>query len=912
MLPHTPLPTQGLLPRPRLLALLGRALEVPLTLVSAPAGAGKTALLAQLLAALGPGRAALVAPAEGGPAAFVAALVAALQPAVPGCGQIALALVAGGAPPHAVLAPLLGDLRLLRAPLLLALDDYHQHDSPAVGGLVDALLERLPPALHLLLATRADPPLPLARLRARGQLLELRAADLRFSADEAAALLRAAVGPGLPEPAAAALTERTEGWAAGLQLAALALRGHPDPATFVAAFDGSHRFVADFLLAEVLDRQPAHLRVFLLQTSVLERMCAELCDVVVGAGEAGQEPRTKNQEPQSEAYRRDAESAEGAATSDPLRPLRLCGDSETQNSKLKTQNSPLELLERENLFLVPLDERRGWFRYQTLFGELLRTRLLREAGAAAVAELHRRAARWFDGADLPDEALHHALAAGDADQAAGVVGRRAAALVERGDLLPLGRWIARMSPSLLASRPPLALAAALLWIAAGELEQVAALLSAAEQAPPDDVDAPGWFDRPQAVAQLLRASLARAQGRAGPARALLHTALEGAPGREPFLRVWLLWELGAVEQRAGDLAAARAALLELLERAPPDVQGLWVQAQIGLCRIGLLQGDLRGVQRRCEEALRVLRDRASGRGMGLLHLCLAAVLYERGELDAAGRALAPALELALAPPSALLLALGGTLAALLAWARGDRPLASAELRRLREVLPGLRAPFFLDMLLEHGYARVCAVQGEEESLADLLGTPGLEDAGRRLAQTRLLHNAPAEALALADALLAESQAAGATGRVVELLILRALVCQALGDRAGAVAALAGALERGVPAGYQRRFVDEGAPLARLLALGLAEGALPEAVRPAATRIQALIGPAAPMAEPLTARELQVLRLLAQGVPNRTIAAALVIEPGTVKRHLHNIFGKLGVANRTQAVARARELGLIER
>ncbi|HEU4323618.1 MAG TPA: LuxR C-terminal-related transcriptional regulator [Roseiflexaceae bacterium] len=883
MLPHTPLPTQGLLPRPRLLALLGRALEVPLTLLAAPAGSGKTALLAQLLAALGPERAVLVAPAEDGPAAFVAALVAALQPAVPGCGQTALALAAGSAPPRAVLAALLAELSSVRAPLLLALDDYHQHDSPAVGALVAALLERLPSALHLLLATRADPPLPLARLRARGQLLELRAADLRFSADEAAALLRAAVGTDLPE-AAAALAERTEGWAAGLQLAALALRGHPDPAAFVAAFDGSHRFVADFLLAEVLDRQPSHLRAFLLQTSVLERMCIALCDAVVGAGEENQEPRTKNQAPQPG----------------------------TQNSKLKTQTSPLELLERENLFLVPLDERRGWFRYQMLFGELLRARLLREAGAAAVAELHRRAARWFDGADLPDEALGHALAAGDADLAAVVVGRRAAGLVERGDLLPLGRWVARMPHALLASRPPLALAAALLRIASGDLEQVAPLLHAAEQAPPDGPDAPGWLDRPHAVAQLLRASLARAQGQAEPARTLLRAALEGAPGREPFLRVWLLWELGAVEQRAGDLTAARAALLELLERAPPDVQGLWVQAQISLFRIALIQGDLRGAQRRCEEALRTLHGQRSGRGVGLLHLGLAAALYERGELDAAGRALAPALDLGLEPPSALLLALGSTLAALLAWARGDRLLAKGELRRVRALLPGLRAPFFLDMLLEHGYVRACVVQGEREALADLLDTPGLDDAGRRLALARLLlRDAPTEALALVDDLLAESEAAGANGRAVELLILRALARQALGDQASAVAALASALERGVPAGYLRRFADEGTPLVPLLARCLAEGALAEAIRPAAARIQALLGPAEPLAEPLTARELQVLRLLAQGAPNRTIAAALVIEPGTVKRHLHSIFGKLGVANRTQAVARAREIGLLE-
>ena len=386
---HVPRPQPGFVPRPRLVEALGEGLARGRMLVCAPAGFGKTALLADW--ARGDGHPVAWLGLDGGdsdPARFWRHAVAALDRARPGlAGRV-------GPPPPGSLAglvtALINELAADPGPdeVLLVLDDYHLVGSGPVHESVAFLLENLPPGLRVVVSGRADPPLPLARLRARGQLAELRAADLRFTGEEAAALLGEAAGPGLPAAAAETLTARTEGWAAGLQLAALSLRGHADPAGFVAAFSGSHRFVLDYLADEVLDGQPSEVRAFLLETSVLERLSGELCDAVTGR--AG-----------SQAM--------------------LAG------------------IERAGLFLVPLDEVRGWWRYHHLFADLLRARLQAEQ-PGRVQALHRAAAAWCEEHDLADDAVRHALAAGDAGLggAAGGAARRDAARPQRGrDPAPL-------------------------------------------------------------------------------------------------------------------------------------------------------------------------------------------------------------------------------------------------------------------------------------------------------------------------------------------------------------------------------------------------------------------------------------------------------------------------------------------
>ena len=386
---HVPRPQPGFVPRPRLVEALGEGLARGRVLVCAPAGFGKTALLADW--ARGGGRPVAWLGLDGGdsdPARFWRYVVAALDRARPG-----LAGRVGPPPPRSfegLVTALINELAADPGPdeVLLVLDDYHLVDSGPVHESVAFLLENLPPGLRVVVSGRADPPLPLARLRARGQLAELRAADLRFTPEEAAALLGEAAGPGLPAAAVAALVARTEGWAAGLQLAGLSLRGHADPAGFVAAFSGSHRFVLDYLADEVLDGQPGPVRAFLLETSVLERLSGELCDAVTGR--AGSQ-------------------------------------------------AMLQDIERAGLFLVPLDEVRGWWRYHHLFADLLRARLQAEQ-PGRVQALHRAAAAWCEEHDLADDAVRHALAAGDAAWAARLVERHVedAARPQRGrDPAPL-------------------------------------------------------------------------------------------------------------------------------------------------------------------------------------------------------------------------------------------------------------------------------------------------------------------------------------------------------------------------------------------------------------------------------------------------------------------------------------------
>src|SRR5580704_13663190 len=431
---HVPRPQPGFVPRPRLVQALSQGLARGRVLVCAPAGFGKTSLLAGW--ACGGGRPVAWLGLDAGdndPARFWRYVVAALDRAQPGIAGRLGPLLGPPAPRsfEGLVTALINELaaRPGRDEVLLVLDDYHLVDAGPVHESVAFLLQNLPPGLLLVVSGRTDPPLPLARLRARGQLAELRAAELRFTTGEAAALLGAA-GPVLPDTAVAALTSRTEGWAAGLQLAALSLRGRTDAAGFVAAFSGSHRFVLDYLADEVLDGQPGPVRAFLLETSVLERLSGELCDAVTGR--AG-----------SQAM--------------------LAG------------------IERAGLFLVPLDEVRGWWRYHHLFADLLRARLQAEQPGRVLA-LHRAAAAWSEEHDLADDAVRHALAAGDAAWAARLVERNVETLLGRSEGATLRRWLSALPAGSVRDRPRLYLALAYGAAQGFQLEALEALLDDAERA----------------------------------------------------------------------------------------------------------------------------------------------------------------------------------------------------------------------------------------------------------------------------------------------------------------------------------------------------------------------------------------------------------------------------------------------
>ena len=804
---HVPRPQPGFVRRQRLLQALGEGLARGRVLVCAPAGFGKTALLADW--ARGGGRLVAWLSLDSGdsdPARFWRYAVAALDRVRPGLAGRVGPLLPGSF--EGLVTALINELATDPGPdeVLLVLDDYHLVDSGPVHESVAFLLENLPPGLRVVVSGRADPPLPLARLRARGQLAELRAADLRFTPEEAAALLGEAAGPGLPGTAVAALMARTEGWAAGLQLAGLSLRGHADAAGFAAAFSGSHRFVLDYLGDEVLAGQPGQVRAFLLETSVLERLSGELCDAVTGR--AGSQ-------------------------------------------------AMLQDIERAGLFLVPLDEVRGWWRYHHLFADLLRARLQAEQ-PGRVQALHRAAAAWCEEHDLADDAVRHALAAGDPGWAARLVERHVETLLGRSEGATLRRWLAALPAESVRMRPRLCLARAYGAAQGFQLEELEALLDDAERALAVSGDEP-YADpagRPVSVLAnvpagiaFLRASLARLHGDAAAAAGYNRQALDQLGEDDWLMRSFVRWNGAVADWLGGRLGSAERGLTEVL--AEPLATALAV-----IARIRHAHGDAAGA------------------------------------LEAMGQA-------------------------------GQAGLSPRVISLLNPV-PAQRAR----LLLAQGDVRAAAQWTTAAGLSpdDEADYPN-EPAYLVLARVLLAQGDPGPALTLLQRLLDAAASQGRTGSIIEIQALRALALAASGDHASALGALTEALTLARRHGYVRVLADEGAPMRALLAqLSAAApgqqhaarridpGYLAELLRACG---QADAGPprrsaAAPagLAEPLTDRELEVLRLIAAGRSNQRIARELVVALDTVKKHVTHVLGKLGATNRTEAAARARQFGLI--
>jgi LuxR family maltose regulon positive regulatory protein len=900
---HVPRPRPGFLARRRLLERLTEGTAGALTLVCAPAGFGKTSLLGDWVRR-SQQRVAWLS-LDGGdsdPARFWRYVAAALDTVRPGVGQRADPLFQGAQPsPEAVLTMLVNELAEGPGEVVLVLDDYHLVEAPPVHDSLAALLERVPPQLRLVLASRTDPPLPLARLRASGQLAELREADLRFTSEEAAALLRTTVGPELPQAAVAALGDRTEGWVVGLQLAALSLRGHADVGAFVDGFSGSHRYVLDYLCEEVLDGQPEPLRAFLLETSILERLSGPLCDAVTGRAD-GQEL--------------------------------------------------LEQAERANLFLHPLDEVRSWWRYHHLFADFLRVRL-RQERPDRVEELHRNAAAWHEAQGLADEAIGHSLAAGDATWAARLIEREVDACILRWEGATLQCWLAALPAELVGSRPRLSLAQANLALISGRVEAIEGPLGAAERGVGEAVDEPYepsvgrgasmMANLPAAIA-LQHAGLANLRGDAGQMRAAARRALDELDEGEWMLESLARWYLAVAEWVAGRLVEAEAALASSIAGWRTASQRAPAAAALGYHCLGLVQRD----QGRLEAALATYREALAVAAetdgpappiAGVAYTGMAGVLYERGDLDSALKHATDGIDLCrqlvYTPPL-----VAGLLT--LAWVRqaqGDRAgaldaVGQAERLQLSPVAVGLLNPVPAER------ARLALAQGDVDAAVRWARGRGLraedEPSYPRqhehlvLARVLLARQVPEQALGLLERLHAGAAAQGRTGSVIEVRALQALALSAGGDQDGALAALAEAIALAAPEGYLRVFVDEGSPMAALLRQLLADRRQDRPAAAAAPRdhLARLVDafeqaglPVRPpvrrggvvvtgLVEPLTERELDVLRLLSAGAPNRAIAEDLVITLDTVKRHLSHLFSKLEVANRTQAVTRARELGLL--
>ncbi len=943
---YIPAPRPNRVPRPRLTARMEAGAAGPLTLVSAPAGFGKSTLLSEWIhggdgGAGGRGRAvAWVSLDEGDndPVRFLGYVVTALGKVRSGLGENALTLLRHLRSPAAerlesilesilepVLTGLLNEIHAAGEEIVLVLDDYHAVDGAAVHQAVQFLLDRLPPCLHLVLSTRVDPPLHLSRLRARGQLCELRARDLRFTSQEAADFLNQAMGLALSTADVEALEERTEGWAVGLQMAALSLAGRRDAEAFIAQFTGSHRFVLDYLTDEVLSRQPEPVREFLLRTSILTRLSAPLCDAVTGPAAGG-----------------------GAGGED--------------------GRAILEGLDAANLFLIPLDDTRTWYRYHHLFGTLLRHQLERREGAAGVAALHGRAGDWYAAHGYPEDALEHALAAGALDRATELISEHARPRLMRADAGTVIRWIRSLPPEWLDRRPELRLTYAWALVSQLELRGAEEQVEAAERviaaAPGADPGArPGVkTGLPDLGVEILRGLLTRTAGRPREAIDLYRSALGRLPEDGHFLRGLLFLELAMAHLMIDELAAAEESLLAAgAANGRAGNTFVVLISEWNLAEIRIAQGRLREALDLARRSLRLAEgDAPGGRpapGAAMAHGILAEIRREWNDLPAAVELAGRAWELGKQGEIANGLLVGSFAMAHVLQSLGDYPGALAALGRAEEILSRAGQPSFVVII----HARRAGIQldqsrteGNREALEAAgrwLRDSGLLDGGLGLdldldppgGKLTVIHRRELPYLVAVRVLLAQGETGAAlellaslrgmaerSGRVrssIEILVLEALAREARGEREEALAALGRALALAEPEGFVRIFVDEGPELA-----GLIERAAPGAASPGyARRLAEAFGPAgasrvsAPvppppsppraetvetLAEPLSDREVEVLRLIATGLSNADAGQRLFIAPSTVKKHLENIYAKLGTRNRTQAIARARSAGVL--
>ena len=895
---HVPRWRRSLVARPRLSERLSRGAESALTLVSAPAGFGKTTLLAEWLAVAAAGGRSVawlsLDQRDNDPALFWTYVVAALNTGAPGGGAGTLSLLEPPRPPNeAGLVTLLNDLDAISNDVVLVLDDYHVIDARDVQDGMAFLLEHLPPQIHLVIASRTDPPLPLARLRGRGELAEIRAADLRFTPGEAAAYLNEVMGLVLTAADVAALEGRTEGWIAALQLAALSMQGREDTAAFIDGFAGDDRYIVDFLAEEVLQRQPEHVQHFLLRTSILDRLSGPLCDAVTGQ----------------------------------------------DGGKAK-----LTALERGNLFLVPLDDRRQWYRYHQLFADVLHARLLDEQ-PDDVPELHRRASAWYEQNDEPSEAIRHALAARDFERAADLVELAIPAMRRsRQEAAVLG-WLKLLPDEVVRVRPVLSVGFAGALLAGGEFEGVEARLRDAErwldgatgiregsQAPAaemvvvDDEE----FRRLPAEIELYRAAQALARGDGPETVRHARRALELSPADEHLGRASAAALMGLAFWANGDLEAGHSGYAECmagLRRAGhiADTFG----CAIALADIRRTQGHLGEAMRTYEQALQRASQQGGSvlRGTADMYVGMSEIHRERDDLPAATQQLLRSQDLGEHNGLPQNRYRWRVAMARIREAEGDLDgaldlLNEAERLYVGDFFPNVRPVPALR-------ARVRVAQGElgealgwarerglsaDDDLSYLRECEHITLARVLLARytaeraERSVH----EATRLLERLLRAAEEGQRTGSVIEILVLQALACQARGDIPAALASLRRALTLAEPEGYARIFADEGPPMASLLRAAAKQGIAPSYVRrllAAVNKTEDSTPASQGLIEPLSERELDVLRLLGTDLGGPEIARELVVSLNTVRTHTKNIYAKLGVNNRRAAVRRARELDL---
>ena len=939
----------GLVLRPQLTRRIAEGLRRKLLLVVAPPAFGKTTLLAEALHTKGEriatpqfaasaDRASNTSPLpavawlslderDNDPTRFFSYVIAALDRIAPGVGDHALSMLRSPtpAPMEVVLGALLEELGQLPSEFVLVLDDYHLMSDRVIHKGMAFVLKHMPPQSHLVLLTRSEPPLlPLARLRLRDELVELRAPDLRFSREESADYLNRLMGLGLTPAEVAALEARTEGWVGALGLAALSLREHASPQAFIAGFRGSHRHVVDYLADEVLRRQPPEVQAFLLHTAVLDQLCGELCDHLIA----------------------DCKLQIGD----------LSGSGSDGQSTISNLQSAimLEQLEQAGLFLIPLDPQRRWYRYHTLFAEFLRERLAYSA-PDLIPVLHRRAADWYAGRGLPIEAVGHLLAARDLDAATLLIERTARPLLLRSEVSTVLGWLRAMPPDELRARPLLCVVMAWALAVAGQFDAVEPYLQVAEAAigAEDDLAderlalyAP--YTRRNFLSEVLavRATVAGLRRDVPRTIALAREALALLPDDSVLVRAVVALMLGTATYLSGNMAAAGAAFAQAIEAGRAGdllIITLFAMRQLGelQMRTGQLHRAAATFQRAIDLAAEyypAYTGAQAGRPIpvaGTAYVGMGLVQYEWNNLEVAARLLADGIKLGQQGSNLEILLMGPIGLARVELASGKHATARGTIGEA------------FDYARRTGVARLADWLGAEQARLDLLaGDPraalawdrerglGLDDQLSymleidylTLAQTRMAQDRPAEALRLLERMQALAEAEGRQSSVIEILALRAIALSSTGEPAAARKALRRALDIAAPEGYVRSFIDLGPPLADLLGRELqaieGEG---RGGSPFATYVRSLLacfpaqadaltaqGPLviAELVESISAREQEVLRLVAAGLSNQEIADRLIIGLSTVKKHINNIYGKLEVKSRTQALRRARELGIL--
>jgi len=827
--------------RPRLLEQLNEGLHRKLSLISAPAGFGKTTLVSEWLAGCERAAAWLsLDEGENDPTRFLTYLVAALQTIAANVGEGVSGVLQSPQPqpPEEILMALLNDLTTIQDQFVLVLDDYHVIDAKPIDQALTYLVEHLPPHMHLVITTREDPHLPLARLRARGHLTELRTADLRFTPSEAATFLTQVMGLSLSAQDIAALERHTEGWIAGLQLAAISMQGHEDATSFIRSFTGSHRFVLDYLVEEVLGQQSERVQRFLLCTSILDRMSGPLCDAVL------LDP-----------------SIPGQAT--------------------------LEYLEHANLFIIPLDNERRWYRYHHLFADLLRLRLHQSIASppteaqSQVNELHLRASLWYEDHGLSLEAFHHAAAAHDVERAARLVEGEGMPQHFRGAVTPVLHWLESLPKAALDARPSLwvmyASALTMTGFLAGVEEKLQAAEAAMQGTEPDDTTK-------DVVGQIaaIRAMLAVPANQLETIIAQSNRALEYLHPSNLASRTSTLWTLGFASFLQGDRAAARQAYTEAisLSQAADNII-LNIGATIGLGTIQEADTQLYLAAETYRRVLHLAGDLPKPPACEA-HLGLARLCYEWNDLDAALSHGQLSVHLARQLENTDKCIAGEVVLARLKLVQGDISGAAA---LLAEVGQSARQHNLVYRIPEVAAAQVLTFlrQGSLSAAAHLAQTHGLP-----LSQARvhLAQGDPFATLAALSPWREQVDAQGWQDERLKVMVLQAVALQAHGEKDKAVQALCDALVLAEPGGFISLFVDEGRPMAHLLSEAEALGMVPdylgkllavfEAEEQNSEATSYLPTPDQPLIEPLSRREVEVLQLIAQGLSNRKIPAALLL------------------------------------